>query len=279
MFRSDIDRREFLKRCYKIGGVAAIAGLGLGAVKDAMGWGIMPAIIGRGGPASWGSWDEASQEMLTVDFTCFHDGGLGENDVGYSYSGLITGTDRILTQYGNVPAVSGGYRQLTAASSQYFTATQNSGLLEAIFANAGKKWTIILKFSDGSSVPYFFSALFAGGVGSSFYIDAAAGGTLHIGDNNTADETSTTTTSIPTSGVVYLMVQADAVNKVRWGWQATKFTTWAAIPTNNKVETANVMGDFTTCTFTDASNGLYRYGGQSATAKVAYVVMDTTALL
>ena len=214
-----------------------------------------------------------------MDFVGLHDGGAGANDAGYSYTNLVSGADLVLTQLGAVPAASAGYRQLTQASSQYFTATQNSGLLEAIFGNADEKWAMILKFKDWSLGNYVFGFNHAGGVGTSFYLDNDAGGTLHIGDADTADETVSTATSIAISGPVYLLVQADGINKVRWGWQATKITTWAAIPAAQKAEVANVMGNFVGVAFSDANNGLYRYGATYVTMQVAYAVMNTAVII
>jgi len=45
---NDKTRREFLKSCFRIGGYAGIACLGMGAVEDARGWGILPAMVSQG---------------------------------------------------------------------------------------------------------------------------------------------------------------------------------------------------------------------------------------
>lgn len=112
---------------------------------------LMPQLMGGGGSeVSWAAWDESSQTSLANDdiFVCFFDaGGIGDDDIGVG--GGLSGASLVVTESGNVPAASAGYRQLTTASNQYFTWTQAA--IESLIKNQAE-WTIVLKIKDWSTV-------------------------------------------------------------------------------------------------------------------------------
>ena len=82
---TEINRRKFLQRCFQIGGIAALTGLGMGAVEDAIGFKILPAIAGGGGAVSCVSGNDAQTVLLihsnsTDGSTTFVDSSQGGTD-------------------------------------------------------------------------------------------------------------------------------------------------------------------------------------------------------
>lgn len=104
---NDKTRREFLRDCYKIGGYAALVSLGSGAINDALGYGLLPAISGRSS-TSWSGWDELSEAGLASSdtFVAMEENiNAGGNETGNG-GGLI-GTNLALTDVGSVDGASG----------------------------------------------------------------------------------------------------------------------------------------------------------------------------
>ena len=271
-----LDRREFLKRCYKIGGVAAIIGLGISAVEDAMGWGILPAVVGGGGGVvSWANWDEKTQGGLAGSdiYVCFGDAsGAGDDDVGEG--GGMTGANLVLVESGNIPAATGSppYRQLTTASEQFYTPTQT---LCALIKNQAD-YTIVIKILDWADVA----------TASPYILDWRGGATLRLNAGNTTQKLDFTyqgmaetasANNIPSSGVVYLAVWRKN-GAVKAAFKAvtrpTKESDFAAGDTVESTDDTQIAGDFST------STSIFSVGGVAywPTLKFHYIVIAKKAL-
>jgi len=140
-----MDRRNFLKKAFQIGGLVGLYSLGAGAVKEAMAVGILPAVVGSGGAAAitWANWDELSQDSIASaeTFCCFMDDPtIGNDDFGVG--GGLTGANLQLTEVGNVAGATGTPpSRYKNATTQYFT------LLSAVpdLITGGGNWSVIVK--------------------------------------------------------------------------------------------------------------------------------------
>jgi len=99
--------------------------------------------------SAWASWDESSEAGLASSdiFVALFKGALGTNETGQG--GGLAGVDLILTQINNVAGEAGGYRQLIAASHQYFTGS--TGLPGALLKDQDE-FTIIIKIKDWGNI-------------------------------------------------------------------------------------------------------------------------------
>jgi len=222
MFRSDVDRRGFLKSCYKIGGIAAIMGLGISAVEDAMGWGILPAVVGSGG-SRWVSWNELSEEGLgdtSRNFVIFGENtSAGGDETGL---GIVSGADLVFTQSGNIAGATGTppHRPLVSASSQYFTFT--NGLFDATLGGTNT-WTLIMKIADiaNGGTQLIFDCY--GDPRVYLYKQATNEFSAHAN----AQHVGVTTDTVTNSGIVYFCMWSDGVY-IRSGFKLlTKPTKWS----------------------------------------------------
>lgn len=143
---NDQTRREFLKKCFQIGGYAAIASFGMGAVNDARGWGILPAVVSGGGgcgPAvPWADWDqtcESNLETSTNLVALFENRTSGGDEFAVGLG--LSGTDLQLMQIGTVPGATGDpLRRVLDGSAMNFQLA--AAMMETALRDAGKKWTV-----------------------------------------------------------------------------------------------------------------------------------------
>jgi hypothetical protein len=110
-----MDRREFLKKAFQMGGVAALYNLGV-TLEQAQAWGVMPVSVMEPsfGGDSWATWDEASEDTLTVD----QDGdGTEDTNIWFCENttaggdetsrGILSGANLVISQDGNVAGATG----------------------------------------------------------------------------------------------------------------------------------------------------------------------------
>ena len=146
---SDKTRREFLKSCFQIGGYAAIASLGLGAVEDARGWGILPTLTGFGGNR-WANWAETSEESLAssnIYVAMLENTSAGGNET--AQGGGLTGDNLVLTQGGTVAGATGTppKRAFDGVNDRFSIPV---GVWDALIKNQ-TAWSIMMKVTGRTS--------------------------------------------------------------------------------------------------------------------------------
>jgi len=240
-----------------------------------------------GGAATYATWDQVSESSFgePVSFVVMSEGtGAGDDETG---KGVLTGVNLVLTDVNNVPGVVAGYRQLTRASSQYFTLTQTWA--DEWFT--GATWSVIQKWSDWTAVNLahgLFSMENAGGterivtIGTdvnklfAFVANAGAGG---------ARLNATTTNTYPTSGAVYTFIGTVGTSTYAGFTQsgsgtAGQPTKWADFAANDRVSNALAGGAFSAGDFdTYREVGTYEGAGHSCTAKFGWMIVSKKFLI
>jgi len=274
---NDKTRREFLKSCFRIGGYAAIANLGMGAVEDARGWGPVPAIVigGSGGAGNWvDDWDELDQVGWgdsDNSLICLHDSlVLGGDDT--ASGGGKSGADLVFTQVGNVPAALGPpyYRAIDDTLNQGFNVTLAcSNLL------TGPVFTLVMKIADlgNGQYPIYFS----NGAGKSAIFEKDGSNRLLFYYNA---ENATTTDAIP-AGTAYLYMGADGgKHKVRAGFSASRVKSWDSIPAGQKATLATEVGGVAAGLWSSERDFYWTAaGGLGSTCNAYYIIMSQSQLL
>ena len=273
---SDKTRREFLKSCFRIGGYAAIAQLGMGAVEDARGLGILPAIVGsRLSVYNWvDDWDELDQVGwgdTTNSLICLHDSlVLGGDDT--ASGGNLSGADLVFTQVGNVPAALGPpyYRAMDDTQNQGFNVTVAcSNLL------TGPVFTLIMKIADLTNGQYPIA--FSDGATKNAIFEKDGSNLLQFYYNA---QNATTTDAIP-AGTVYLYMGADGgTHTVRAGFSTSRVKSWDSIPAGQKASLATEVGGLAAGTWS-ANRDFYwsATGGLGTTCNAYYIIMSQSQLL
>ena len=275
---SDKTRREFLKSCFQIGGYAAIASLGLGAVEDARGWGILPTIIGGGSP-NWATWNETDEGAIATDnifVVLMENTSAGGNETGQG--GGLSEADRTLTQTGSIAGAVGSPLTRQFDTNKWMTITNN--LANFICEST---YTIIMKWNTISDVD---------GEGTMLRITEAYNDTIITIGISPARQpyinTDSTSTDKPantplTTGDVYIIAQADNSHNLMFGWNVTKPTRWSDVISAQKVDTGG-LGDLSGET---AGVGTHHIGtalpsnnaALQITAKLQYIILANTTLL
>ena len=269
-----INRREFLRKAFEIGGLAALSSLGAGAIEEAYARGILPAILTPPAPVniSFATWDEQTQagwgDSPNVYIVLFDATGIGDDEVGTG--GGLSGADLVWAETGNVPAaVAGPKRQL--AINYGFTSAAN---LITVINQA--TWTIIIKVEFLAN---FGEACFFTSAGNSVAITSTgaqlASMTLNAGGTtNTAD-------AMADTGVHYIYAQADGIHNARIGWHTSKVGSWASIPAGHQAsfgDAGDLSGVGATPIYHNGlevfNNAAYAYSGY-----VYYIIAANKALL
>jgi len=149
---NDTNRREFLSKAFRIGGLTALYVLGAGAVKDASALGILPSVISDevvSSPTTWSAWLGKDQEgwgdSANVNICQFDDPDATDDEI--SSGGGLAGADLTLTEAGGVvgSAVDGSgftYRQITNADDRFAPTDAYLDLF------TGPSFTQIFKFGN-----------------------------------------------------------------------------------------------------------------------------------
>jgi len=255
-----ISRRDFLKRAYQIGGIAALYTLGGSKLVDECLAGNY-FISGHAG-GGWATWDETTEagwgDSANTFIALFENVNTGGNETGQGAG--LSEANRTLTQVGNVAgAIGSPPSRVMDSTDDSFTLT--SAWADALFTNGA--WTIIFKLEDVEDVAnmYLFSIYGNNGAAQHEQISlshsVAKKLTLLIYQNGSV-ETATTANIIPTSGPLYVFAYADGTNPVRAGFSVTKPTTWAGVAANDKCELATLKGhDFAVDDFDDYGRNLF----------------------
>ena len=286
---NDKTRREFLKACFKIGGYAGISCLGMGAIEDARGWGILPAVVSGSGATtgirSYSNWSEDAESTLntTNNYIAFMESAAGdETGVGAG----LSGTELVLTETGTIGAATGTppYRHV---EDDYFTPDV---ALVNLICNVNETWTIIIKAKNISlaASKYVFDFRDAGGEERLAVYDDASNLYLIIEQDNAGDVSCNTTFPLPQDAdVVYICAWADGgVTGARVGWtksgsgkngQPTRISDFGA---NNYATNAN-KGAWAGETFTGGIFNFFNYNNDSfrITGDFYYILVSTECLI
>jgi len=214
--------------------------MGLGAVEDAMGWGIMPAVVGSGGGeasggTSWANWDETTESGWgdqTNNLIWIMDGGASANEVGQG--GGLSESDRTLTQVGDIAASSGSPPKRLVdrlAGNDYFKGTAN-----AVKMMDGTVFTYIAKCNGMSAI---------GGViefydGSQHLLCNSSGRFYTSGYTTDSDVSWATGPGMPTGDIYFYLID-DGTNTT-WGWNITKATKLSDIPAAQRITKGAING-------------------------------------
>jgi len=279
---SDKTRREFLKSCFRIGGYAGIACLGMGAIEDARGWGILPAIVGSGGSnvVSWADWPEDDESTLaTADTFCmlFENPSDGGDETGQGST--LTGADLIFTSAGDAPGMPGA---TGSPPSRLLDGTSDYGDLTPALVNSllsGKTtYTLCMKINVGAGYDDIDTFIYFSDGATDAQIQLDIRSTkIRCGlyDLDNGYDGLDTTDAITTGSIIYMCVFCDGV-ATRFGWtvgtKPTKLSDFAA----GKIKTAtNLYDNFGTFTTTT----LFQIGGRFLPGSAYFFVMSNKCLI
>uniref|UniRef100_A0A6M3XLC0 Uncharacterized protein n=1 Tax=viral metagenome TaxID=1070528 RepID=A0A6M3XLC0_9ZZZZ len=274
-----LDRREFLKKAAKMAGggafgLAAMHSFGMGAVKDAMGCGILPAVVGSGSANRWPTWNESNEVGLASPNTLvwlFENTNASENETGQG--GGLSGVNLVLTQSGSVPGATGSppYRQLTEGSSQFFTPTVAA--LNALLLGQDQ-WTIIVKMNTHSSdTDFVWDLRTDSGVNARIAANILAAREITFSVNG--ENLTTTDKTLATGDLWVAMWRKNGANK--GGFATTRPITEASFDAT-KLVTATGTDVITGSTFA-VFYSFFNVTTYFMTAKIYYVVVSKTCLL
>ena len=278
-----MDRRQFLKRCFQIGGYAAIAQLGLGAVEDAIGHGILPALVGGGASGSaWSTWSETTEAGIADDdnYVCFMENtSAGGNEVGQG--GGLSEVNRTLTQIGNIAGATGSPpSRVIDGINDYFSFTQ--AMADALIGNANRTWAIIFKLHTVTTSSKIL--LNISGPGEIVYIETTSARRINfrISQDGGVAENKATTDVCNNTGTVYVCLWANGT-ELRGGFidsgspnGATKPTKLSDFNANDRV-LFTYTGDFAGEAFSSDRSFFSQTGTYPFVCSAYYVVISKTA--
>ena len=270
---SDKTRREFLKDCYKIGGYAGVACLGMGAVDDAMGLGILPALTffdGVSAGTSWATWSETHEEgwgdSANTVIALAENPSASGNEVGQG-AGLPE-ADRTFTQAGALPGATGSppTRAFASPCQLFWT----DGLHDGVLGNRNV-WTHLVKIED---IADGATQLFIDSTSPRTYFYKQADNTFIFNMDNGA--ISHTTTDVMTaSGIVYVCTWSDGTY-IRSGFTiGTKPTKWSDFDVGKRNSTTSATARLLHSSGTIGFN----QSGNFGTFKLHYIVFSKTCLI
>ena len=152
--------------------------------------------------------------------------------------GGLSGSDLVLTAYGDVPGAAGSPLGRALATGRYF-------LGSAAITNILKSptWTFIAKGRDCTDTAEgtFARACGSGNDDNFMRLGRSSGGLL---SGVVADSSLPWTSAVlPSSGSLYAFMYADGTNFCRLGFSSAKPTSWAAIPSSQKTEHLSSLGN------------------------------------
>jgi len=255
----DIDRRAFLKKVFQIGGIAALHRLGTGAVRDAMAWGIGPAVPAMGpSPGPYASWYQDGQDTCAdVDFIIYNDNpAAGGNDAGASPTGKISGADLVGTQGGNLPGSPDGlYRPYDGLDDEMFMTTTCCNIC------VNDKWSIMWKCGDmATTVVAVQPVILVDAIGNDAIFFQRDDNKFWVFLAGASKLGAAPATVPPSSGIIIMGLWCDGTY-VRGGWVADgdgsgpggQPIKWSDFPAAQRVSATNAC-DFTGKTFDSNMN-------------------------
>ena len=268
----NLERREFLKKAYRIGGMAAL--YSLGAAKEAMSWGVLPSVVRS--KTSWAAWGESREESLAGDdtFVCLMENTVaGGNETGQGLK--LSGSDLVLSQAGSIAGATGSppTRVMDGSDDEF---SMVDALPDAAFGTSGKNWTAILKIKDTGAVTNGENILAFDGANEKIiiFVSTAALG-IQVQDGGVDAINDTTVNNIPTTGDVYFVVWYDGIT-IRGGMSVTKPTKLSDFDADDLVSAAAPSIAFETGVF-GTSKVLFGPGNFACDAY--YSVLSNSSLI
>lgn len=272
-----MDRREFLRKAYQVGGLAALYNLGLSnsAVEAFMRYGGTTVPSAAGGQ-SWADWDEETQggaDGLATDqdddgtddtfYVVAAATGAGDDETG---EGVVTGADLVWTENGNIAAAGGSPAvRVLDGTDDYFAVTQN--FLDTMLS--GTTFTVIIKFT---SVTAGVGKLFINisGATNKIYVRFVNAATLMEATMNSSVGSNGPTNSvnnIPTATNLWVCIWGDGSANSKVGWDQTKPTAKTDFAANDTIDMGNIhnfgSNTWATVQYIFADNGPANYLGCS----------------
>lgn len=248
--------------------------------------------------ASWANWDEQSEDTLSVDqdndgvedtYICFFENPTaGGNETG---RGVVTGSDLVLTQEGNVAGATGSppYRTMDGSDDGFYP---TDAWLNALFAGQ-TEWTLIIKcYMDSADIAYLVDFEDTDARININNDTSSSPGNLRFGltDTDNAFETKLASNDISTQDdqVCYLCVWTSAIDGVsRGGWCAAgagsgangQPTKWSDFATGDRVEFTGLFDNFATYS-SPVHNRIFGLSGSDYTqGRLYYVIGAKTCLI
>ena len=268
----NLERREFLKKAYRIGGMAAL--YSLGAVEEAMSWGVLPAVVSK--TVSWADWDETAEIGLATEdtFVCLMENKVsGGNETGQG--GGLSGADLVLTQNGNVAGASG-----SPPKRAFDNADDNMIWTDTAMQNwfGGDTFTLIEKVDTYADVTETEPNIWADGAEYCYVsVEAGSGLTILYKDGTTTSNAVViTANNVPTTGTVYFYIWADGID-VRWGFSTTKANKLSDIAAGDRA-LLNIALDFTPASINGTGYAVSA-GARRSDMNVHYIVASKLNLI
>lgn len=271
--------------------VLVLFGLSLCAVHDVSAWppwfGVAGKPFGGGGGgggsgSTWADWNETVEAGWGSSNAniCLMEGSLGANETSV---GVLTGDDLVYTQHGVIAATSGSpSKRKLDASDDYFNVT--TAFVQGTIG-ASTSWNVIIKVDTlatnqaGPDDRYIVS--FRSGT---YYVELVQTDAnklkLRCHDGDIGASETTTSSAMPTTGVLYIGMWADGgVNKIRFGFKEDiKPVKWSDFAATKRGEDTH-DGDFTDKALTVGQIGGRAIANSYLNAYLYYVVVAKECLI
>ena len=286
-----INRREFLKRAYQIGGLAGLYAMGgQTLINEALAKSTFISGHVAGGVVPYADWNETT-ELVENCLVWLMEGGATINEIGVdSRAAPLTLGNLVLTQNGSIAGQVAGWRTLDGIND-YFSLTQAT--IDSLIANANKTWTVLFHINNwtgedadrvfdirGQTITELLNIVQgdAGWASSSGKLAL-----LHYEDSVT--NIGKTANNFPT-GEAWIAAWSDAVNTTRFGFTAAgsgaagQPTKWSDFAAGDRSTSSTLKGDYAGEAFNTQRNiGANAAGANYAPFKLKSVLMSDTCLI
>ena len=273
------DRRAFLQKAARIGGLTAILGLGGSRLVDeclAENIFISGRTASTYGGTSWSTWtgvesgwgDSTNNHIMAVA------GGAAANEIG---EGMVDGLNLVWSQANNIAATAGGKRYVDCNASQYFTGLQS--LVDAVCSD--NTWTFAWHLNTVSAPPSADGYILYLTGANYLYVGYPTTGALRLQSNMGGAFVMDTVNTLPNAGDVWVVAWSDGTN-IRVGFtaagsgtigQPTKLSNFVAGNFNTQAQDSGATGGF------NGSKFIYGYGGRSWSSYIYRAVFSKLCLI
>jgi len=202
---------------------------------------------------------------------------LGAGDDETVQGGGLAGADLVWTETGTLPGATGSPLTRQFDTGIYMNMTQTCAEI-----TKGSTWCIILKLLDFNDVTEgTFIKLSKGDndiIIALYHINRTIGARFlaNIGDATSA--------AAPSTGTVYVAMQANGVDDVTYGWGTSKIVRWSDIPSTQKGTIVGIKGNASAQTYIATQQYIMNYyGGSNAayqvTAKVQHLIISKSVII
>lgn len=237
----------------------------------------------------WRDWDESTEAGLDTDqnqdgsddtFVCFFEG--SGNETG---RGVLTGSDLVLTEYGNPAAAVGSPPSRDVDGTGDYWGFTN-GWANGLFM--GEQWTLIVKISLDADGPYVIGMHGRVGVWPYkfprlFMIVASGADSYKLRGQLTRDTTlfQTTTNAMSPGTVYYLCFWTDGVNNTYLGFTTSKPEKKSDFNANDIVDMGGIGNEFQADDFSYYGRKVCadHNGNNEADGDIYYVVASKKCLI